>query len=158
MPCKFHQWIQCLVANTLRCAIGAAYEGRYHQSFITFPKPLAEFFAQRSRIFLEFEFDSPCVSTVQALLLLSSHEAANGRDARMWLYGGESLDMPELNSADHTRNGNATVFRSRSPCRWRAICTTRRADSWGGRSTTKDFLELQRCQSVSSTNGYASQD
>ena len=70
------------------CAIGAAFEGRYHQSFITFPKPLAEFFAEKSKVLLELELDSPCVSTVQALLLLSSHEAANGRDARMWLYSG----------------------------------------------------------------------
>lgn len=39
---------------------------------------------------LEIELDSPCVSTVQALLLLSSHEAGYQRIARSWLYGGET--------------------------------------------------------------------
>ena len=71
------------------CAIGAAFEGRYHRSFITFPKPLAEFFAEKSKVLLELELDSPCVATVQALLLLSSHEAACGRETRMWLYSGK---------------------------------------------------------------------
>ena len=76
-------------ANVGSCAIGASYEGRYNKSLITFPKSVAEFFADRSKVLLEIELDSPCVSTVQALLLLSSHEAACGRDVRMWLYSGE---------------------------------------------------------------------
>lgn len=76
-------------AEAFSCAIGAAYEGRYHHSLITFPKSLADFFADKSKVLLEFELDSPCVSTVQSLLLLSSHEAACGRDVRMWLYSGK---------------------------------------------------------------------
>jgi hypothetical protein len=31
------------------------------------------------------------VATVQALAILSSHEAASNRDARGWLYSGEIL-------------------------------------------------------------------
>ena len=86
-------------ADSESCAIGAAFEGRYHQTFITFPKPLAEFFADKSKVLLELELDSPCVSTVQALLVLSSHEAANGRDARMWLYSGEE-NLPYGNAVN----------------------------------------------------------
>jgi hypothetical protein len=72
-----------------RCAIGASYEARYHPELVTFPRPLADFFAERAKTLLEIELDSPCVSTVQALLLLSSHEAGYQRIARSWLYGGE---------------------------------------------------------------------
>ncbi|KIX05950.1 uncharacterized protein Z518_03924 [Rhinocladiella mackenziei CBS 650.93] len=75
------------------CALGAAFEARYHHSFITFPKPLAEFFADRAKILLELELDSPCISTIQTLLLLSSHEAARGCDARMWLYSGMAMRL-----------------------------------------------------------------
>ena len=76
-------------ADDFSCAIGAAYEGRYHHSLITFPKSVADFFADKSKLLLEFELDSPCVSTFQTLLLLSCHEAACGRDVRMWLYSGK---------------------------------------------------------------------
>lgn len=72
-----------------RCALGAAFEARYHPTFITFPKSLSEFFADRAKTLLEIELDSPCVATVQALVILSSHEAASNRDARGWLYSGK---------------------------------------------------------------------
>ncbi|KAK5049316.1 hypothetical protein LTR84_004245 [Exophiala bonariae] len=75
------------------CAIGAAFKGRYHQSFITYPQSLADFFAAKSKVLLEIELDSPCVSTVQTLLLLSSHEAGGARDARMWLYSGMAMRL-----------------------------------------------------------------
>jgi hypothetical protein len=74
-----------------RCALGAAFEARYHPTFITFPKSLSEFFADRAKALLEIELDSPCVATVQALVILSSHEAASNRDARGWLYSGKNL-------------------------------------------------------------------
>lgn len=34
--------------------------------------------------------DSPCVATVQALVILSCHEGSSNRDARGWLYSGTS--------------------------------------------------------------------
>lgn len=74
-----------------RCAIGSAFEARYHPTFITFPKSLSEFFADRAKALLEIELDSPCVATVQALVILSSHEGASNRDARGWLYSGEHM-------------------------------------------------------------------
>jgi hypothetical protein len=72
-----------------RCAIGSAFEARYHPTFITFPKSLAEFFADRAKALLEIELDSPCVATVQALVIMSCHEGASNRDARGWLYSGK---------------------------------------------------------------------
>lgn len=76
-----------------RCAIGSAFEARYHPTFITFPKSLAEFFADRAKALLEIELDSPCVATVQALVLMSCHEGASNRDARGWLYSGMSMRL-----------------------------------------------------------------
>ena len=69
--------------------MGASFEARYHPGLVTYPRPLAEFFAQRAKVLLELELDSPAVSTVQAMLLLSSHELGFERTARSWLYGGK---------------------------------------------------------------------
>jgi hypothetical protein len=74
-----------------RCAIGSAFEARYHPTFITFPKSLSEFFADRAKALLEIELDSPCVATVQALVIMSCHEGASNRDARGWLYSGKQM-------------------------------------------------------------------
>lgn len=72
-----------------RCALGAAFETRHHPSLVTFPRCLAEFFADRAKALLEIELDCPCVATVQAMAVLSSHEVGCKRDSRGWLYSGE---------------------------------------------------------------------
>jgi hypothetical protein len=68
------------LANAI-LAVGAAYATRGHPSI---PKEYcpSEFFAFRSRTFLDIEMDSPTLATVQALLILSAHEAAEARDSR----------------------------------------------------------------------------
>jgi hypothetical protein len=73
-----------------RCALGSAFESRYHPTFLTFPKTLVEFFGDRAKSILETELDSPCVATIQAMVILSSHEIGNGNNARGWLYSGKS--------------------------------------------------------------------
>lgn len=83
-----------LLTASPRCAIGASFEGRYHPRLVTYPRPLADFFAQRAKILLELQLDSPSVSTIQALLLLSSHELGFQRTARAWLYGGACQKRP----------------------------------------------------------------
>ena len=90
---------ETLTKLVCRCAIGASHETRYHSRIVTFPRTLAEFFAERSKVLLEIELDSPCVSTVQALLLLSSYEAGVQRTARSWLYGGE-FDTAQAEAED----------------------------------------------------------
>ena len=64
-----------------RCAVGSAFD--------TYPRSLAEFFSDRAKALLEIELDSPCIATVQALIILSWHEGASNRDARGWLYSGK---------------------------------------------------------------------
>ncbi|KAJ5503526.1 transcriptional regulator family: Fungal Specific TF, partial [Penicillium fimorum] len=75
------------------CSLGAAFETRYHPSFVTFPKSLGEYFGDRAKELLEIELDSPCVATVQALVILSSHEIGIGSDTRGWLYSGMALRL-----------------------------------------------------------------
>ncbi|EQB58296.1 hypothetical protein CGLO_01470 [Colletotrichum gloeosporioides Cg-14] len=75
------------------CSLGAAFESRYHPNFVTFPKSLPDFFAARAKTLLEIELDSPSVSTVQAMVVLSSHEIGANRDSRGWLYSGMAIRL-----------------------------------------------------------------
>ncbi|KAI1429897.1 fungal-specific transcription factor domain-containing protein [Xylaria sp. FL1777] len=75
------------------CALGAAFESRYHHTFITFPRSLADFFADRAKVLLDIELDSPCIATVQAMVVLSGHDIGCRRDARGWLYSGMALRL-----------------------------------------------------------------
>ncbi|OQV02893.1 Fungal Zn2-Cys6 binuclear cluster domain-containing protein [Cladophialophora immunda] len=72
------------------CAFGAIYDTGRHENF---PLPLPKFFAKRAKIWLDIELDSPRVATVQALVILSSFEAASTNDARGWLYSGMSVRL-----------------------------------------------------------------
>lgn len=69
--------------------VWSAFETRFHQDFVTFPKTLVDFFGDRAKAFLELELDYPCVATVQAMVILSCHEIGNGIDARGCLYSGK---------------------------------------------------------------------
>ncbi|PLB47595.1 fungal-specific transcription factor [Aspergillus steynii IBT 23096] len=75
------------------CALGAAYEPRYHPEIVTFPRSLAEFFGDRAKILLELELESPSIATIQALVILSNHEALCTRDTRGWLYSGMAMRL-----------------------------------------------------------------
>ncbi|OQU97220.1 Fungal specific transcription factor domain-containing protein isoform 2 [Cladophialophora immunda] len=117
---------QALIAAM--CALGAAFEGRYHHSFITFPKSLAEYFGDKSKVLLELELDSPCMSTLQTMLLLSSHEAAAGRDARLWLYSGSAMRLSfdlglHIDSDPYVDQGLFTVqeAEARRTCFWSCL-------------------------------------
>ncbi|PYH77042.1 hypothetical protein BO82DRAFT_345728 [Aspergillus uvarum CBS 121591] len=75
------------------CAIGAAYEPRYHPSLVTFPRSLAEFFGDRAKVLLELELENPSLTTVQALVILGGYEASCTRDTRGWLYSGMAMRL-----------------------------------------------------------------
>lgn len=72
------------------CALGAAFETRHHASLVTFPRSLAEFFADRAKALLDTELDCPSVAAVQAMVVLSSHEIGSNKDSRGWLLCGKS--------------------------------------------------------------------
>ncbi|KAJ5583307.1 Glyoxalase I [Penicillium sp. DV-2018c] len=114
------------VLTNAMCAIGSAFEARYHPTFITFPKSLSEFFADRAKALLEIELDSPCVATVQALVIMSCHEGASSRDARGWLYSGMSMRLAfdlglHLDMETYVKKGDITQFEA----------DVRRATFWG---------------------------
>ncbi|RSL85791.1 hypothetical protein CEP51_003142 [Fusarium floridanum] len=75
------------------CSLGAAFESRHHPTFVTFPKSLSDFFADRAKALLEIELDCPCLATVQAMVVLSSHDIGCKRDARGWLYSGMAMRL-----------------------------------------------------------------
>ncbi|KAJ5465321.1 fungal-specific transcription factor domain-containing protein [Penicillium daleae] len=85
------------------CAIGAAFTTRVVPEL---PMPMAEFFSSRAKALLEVEMDSPRVATVQALVVLSAHEAAFTRDARGWLYSGMAMRL----AVDLGLHMNAEIF------------------------------------------------
>lgn len=77
---------------------------------MTFPKSLGEFFGDRAKELLEIELDSPCVATVQALVILSSHEIGVGSDTRGWLYSGKFYRKFLGCLAYNYRDGSSTCF------------------------------------------------
>ncbi|KAE8423557.1 hypothetical protein BDV36DRAFT_279086 [Aspergillus pseudocaelatus] len=75
------------------CCLGAASDSRFSPAFTTFPKTLAGFFRDRARHILEADLDHPTVSTVQTLVILSSHEIGNLNDSRGSLYSAMALRL-----------------------------------------------------------------
>ncbi|CAI6095281.1 unnamed protein product [Clonostachys chloroleuca] len=95
------------------CALGAAFETRHHASIVTFPRSLAEFFAERAKSLLDAELDCPSVATVQALVVLSSHEIGSNKDSRGWLFCGMAMRLAldlglHMNPKLHVLRGNLT--------------------------------------------------
>ncbi|KAF7553674.1 hypothetical protein G7Z17_g3452 [Cylindrodendrum hubeiense] len=75
------------------CSLGAAFESRHHPTFVTFPKSLSDFFADRAKALLEIELDSPSLATIQAMIMLSGHDISSKRDSRGWLYIGMAMRL-----------------------------------------------------------------
>ncbi|KAH8817158.1 fungal-specific transcription factor domain-containing protein [Xylogone sp. PMI_703] len=70
--------------------IGAAFTDRTHPAI---EDATDEFFGFRTKAYLDIEIDSPTISTAQALLVLSSHEAAHARESRGWIYSGMAVQI-----------------------------------------------------------------
>jgi hypothetical protein len=62
-----------------RLSVGALYSPLDHSAVKSNP---SDFFAARAKAYLDVELDSPSIATLQAVLVLSAYEAANGRDSR----------------------------------------------------------------------------
>ncbi|KAH6971311.1 fungal-specific transcription factor domain-containing protein [Ilyonectria destructans] len=75
------------------CSLGAAFESRHHPTFVTFPKSLSDFFADRAKALLEIELDSPSLATIQTMIMLSGHDISSKRDSRGWLYSGMAMRL-----------------------------------------------------------------
>jgi hypothetical protein len=86
--CKSGDYVSKLYSEVLvnsMCAVGASLTSRH---CVELPEPLVDFFASRARALLDVELDSPTLSTVQSLAILSGVESIRTLDARGWLYSG----------------------------------------------------------------------
>jgi hypothetical protein len=72
------------------CAVGASFTSRHCEKL---PENLVDFFASRARALLDVELDSPTLSTVQSLGILSGVESIRTLDARGWLYSGMAVRL-----------------------------------------------------------------
>ncbi|KAI9024395.1 fungal-specific transcription factor domain-containing protein [Phycomyces nitens] len=59
------------------------------------PDTAGEIFFERARCLLDDYYDIPKISTVQALLLLASHQQGVTKPARSWLYSGMAFRMAQ---------------------------------------------------------------
>ncbi|CAI7632081.1 unnamed protein product [Penicillium pancosmium] len=126
------------------CALGSAFECRYHPTMITFPKTLVEFFGDRAKSILETELESPSVATIQALVILSFHEIGNGKDTRGWLYSGSALRLAfdlalhlDMSSHVSARVISAAHANLRRTVFWTAYVV----DQYGTSSISKETLQ-----------------
>jgi hypothetical protein len=72
------------------CAVGASLTSR---QCVELPESLVEFFSSRARALLDVELDSPTLSTIQSLGILSGVESIRTLDARGWLYSGMAVRL-----------------------------------------------------------------
>ncbi|THZ80470.1 hypothetical protein D6C84_07410 [Aureobasidium pullulans] len=79
------------VLKDAMCAIGASFGSHSQFSLITYPRSMPQFFSDRAKILLDSHLDSPCVATVQALVILASYEETCQNIARGWLFGGMAM-------------------------------------------------------------------
>tara|TARA_R110002003_G_scaffold171_3_gene13890 strand:- start:53930 stop:55651 length:1722 start_codon:yes stop_codon:yes gene_type:complete len=91
--CKSGTYMSKLYSEVLvnsMCAVGASLTSR---RCVELPEPLVDFFASRARALLDVELNSPTLSTVQSLGILSGVESIRTLDARGWLYSGMAVRL-----------------------------------------------------------------
>lgn len=125
------------------CAVGAAFETARHP---TYPSPLGEFFANRCKALLDLDLDSPRIATVQALAILSSHEAACMRDSRGWLFSGMSMRLAfdfglHISPKPYVESGIMSIEEAnvRSITFWGSFATDRMWGLYLGRPFSNSF-------------------
>ncbi|KAE8345041.1 hypothetical protein BDV24DRAFT_171008 [Aspergillus arachidicola] len=134
------------VLNNAICAVGAALTPRYCPNL---PEALVDFFAARSKALLEVEMDSPALSTVQSLGILSGVEALLTRDARGWLYSGMAMRLAtdlglHIDATPFTERGlmDLEEARLRSQTFWGTYIHERMWSLYVGRPESIDQLDI----------------
>ncbi|KAF2146171.1 uncharacterized protein K452DRAFT_242783, partial [Aplosporella prunicola CBS 121167] len=122
--------------NTM-CAVGALFVTRKYPGL---PSPLGEFFASRATTLLDIELEHPQIATVQALAILSSHEAACTRDTQGWLLSGMAIRLAidfglHISAKPYVEAGTMSTeeARGRSVAFWGAFATDRMWSLYLGR-------------------------
>ncbi|KAJ6183931.1 hypothetical protein N7519_005232 [Penicillium mononematosum] len=121
------------------CAMGAAYEPKYHPDLVTFPRSLSQFFGDRAKALLELEIENPSLATIQALVICSNYEASGTKDTRGWLYSGMAMRLAfdqglHLDVTPYVEKGIITAEE----------CKIRRTVFWG--SSLNDQYVIPACR------------
>ncbi|KAI8098929.1 fungal-specific transcription factor domain-containing protein, partial [Halteromyces radiatus] len=105
----------------------------------TRPETAGDIFFERAKYLLDSHYDIPRVSTVQALLLLASHQQGTMKSARAWLYSGMAfrmaLDLGLNRNCDHWQIPSDEKER-RKRVFWCCFVVDRLASATFGRSST----------------------
>lgn len=83
------------------------------------PNSTAQTFADHAITLLEADYDRPQIATVQSFAILSCYEAIRTRDARGWLYAGNTRSFSvagNLLIISAARNGYETGIGPRFTC------------------------------------------
>ncbi|OQV00816.1 Fungal specific transcription factor domain-containing protein [Cladophialophora immunda] len=140
--------------------IGAAYTDRLHADI---DGATDEFFGFRAKALLDIEIDSPTIATAQALLVLSSHEAAHMRDSRGWIYSGMAVQILsdlglhlnlalDLSKFHHTNSSTGEVALLRQNLFWSANTIDTLWSAYSGRPSLMKRLAHNIPNPLPSTN------
>ncbi|KAI8635952.1 fungal-specific transcription factor domain-containing protein [Parasitella parasitica] len=109
------------------------------------PDTAGDIFFERAEKLLDESYDTPSISTVQALLLLASHQHGAMKSARAWLYSGMAFRMAQdlglHRNCDHW-NIPADECERRKRVFWCCYVVDRLASAMYGRAST---LEERDC-------------
>ncbi|RTE84682.1 hypothetical protein BHE90_000812 [Fusarium euwallaceae] len=102
-----------------------------------------KFFASRAKIYQDLELQTPTIATLQALVLLCEHEAAQGRDSQGWIYSGIATRiLSDLGlqlhgtSPDETKSCGADVADVKARVFWSVV----HLDTYHDREAPQDSL------------------
>ncbi|KAI8665446.1 Fungal-trans domain-containing protein [Fusarium sp. Ph1] len=131
-------------------SIGAIHTMRQHPSIMG---NACKLFASRAKVYLDLELQTPTIATLQALVLLCEHEAAQGRDSQGWIYSGiASRILSDLglhsqwSSPDETESRGADISDIKARVFWSVVHLDTSWSSWCGRPqslATRDLFFRQ---------------
>ncbi|KAG2182351.1 hypothetical protein INT43_007281, partial [Umbelopsis isabellina] len=107
----------------------------------TVPDTAGEIFYERARFLLDQKCDSVSTCTIQALLLLSSHQHGAMKSSRAWLYNGMAFRMAHALGLNHncdSWNIPASEREERKRVFWCCFIVDRYTSAAFGRSTAID--------------------
>ncbi|ORX45499.1 hypothetical protein DM01DRAFT_299698 [Hesseltinella vesiculosa] len=91
--CPQDKTLSPLLLNSIYAVASRLSEDARVRSDPDDPDTAGELFYERAKRLLDDDYDVPRISTVQALILLSSHQQGASRTARSWLYSGMAFRM-----------------------------------------------------------------
>ncbi|OBZ84950.1 Nitrogen assimilation transcription factor nit-4 [Choanephora cucurbitarum] len=95
LNCAGSSPVSPLLLNAIYAIASRVSPDRRVRSDPNIPETAGDIFFERARCLLDEYYDTPRISTVQALLLMSSHQMGAMKAARAWLYSGMAFRMAQ---------------------------------------------------------------